>query len=261
MDQASTGQHSLLFKGPMVLAVLDGSKSQTRRVVTAHNSLLDGKRVGRQGPARKAWEGLDWSTARVEEGKSSAGEPGPCFRVHCPSEGAWHQVHPIYQAGHELWGRETWAELAADEAASPVHQLRNSQGRPARIIFRADDPTVMRSVGPGVGQLAKGDRPASGWRPAIHMPRWASRLHLVLTLVRAGRVQDIDEADAKAEGAAPGFEADAADFIGNPNWRPQSTYRLGFKHLWDSINAGRGYGWQENPPVWCLRFAVKQRAA
>ncbi|MFH1059548.1 MAG: hypothetical protein V1797_12835 [Pseudomonadota bacterium] len=85
MDQASTGQHSLLFKGPMVLAVLDGSKSQTRRVVTAHNSLLDGKRVGRQGLARQAWDGLDWSTARVAEGKSSAGEPVPCFHVHCPA--------------------------------------------------------------------------------------------------------------------------------------------------------------------------------
>ncbi|MFH1059549.1 MAG: hypothetical protein V1797_12840 [Pseudomonadota bacterium] len=178
-----------------------------------------------------------------------------------PGLGAWHQVHSIYQAGHELWGRETWAELAADEAASPVHQMRDSQGRPARIIFRADDPTVMRSVGPGVGQLTKGDRPASGWRPAIHMPRWACRLHLTLTLVRAGRVQDIDEADAKAEGAAPGFEADAADFIGNPNWRPQSTYRLDFKHLWDSINATRGYGWAANPPVWALSFTMKPKKA
>ncbi|MFH1061251.1 MAG: hypothetical protein V1797_21510 [Pseudomonadota bacterium] len=172
LDRSAPIQHSLLFKGPMVLAVLDGSKSQTRRVVTAHNSLLDGKRVGHQGPARKVWEGLDWSTARVEEGRSSASISDPCFHVFYPAEGAWHQVHPIYQAGQELWGRETWAELAADEAASPVQQLRDSQGRPARIIFRADDPTVMHSVGPGVGQLAKGDRPASGWRPAIHMPRW-----------------------------------------------------------------------------------------
>ena len=75
------------------------------------------------------------------------------------------------------------------------------------------------------------------------MPRWASRLTLEIKSVRVERVQEISEADARAEGVE---RAEATD--GAP------SYALGFSDLWDSINAKRGYGWDTNPWVWCIAF-------
>ena len=69
-------------------------------------------------------------------------------------------------------------------------------------------------------------------------------------------MQDISEEDAKAEGVIKEFEMDLGDFIKNKTLSV-STYRLGFKHLWDPINAKRGYGWAENPVTAVIEFEVK----
>lgn len=80
------------------------------------------------------------------------------------------------------------------------------------------------------------------WKPSIHMPRWASRISLEVTAVRVERLQDISEADARAEGAAA---------------PPHLSYRDGYAWLWDSIN-GPG-AWDLNPYVWCISFRVLER--
>ena len=86
------------------------------------------------------------------------------------------------------------------------------------------------------------------WRklPSIFMPRWASRLTLWNRSVRVERLQDITEQDAMREGVVPvpGTE-------GNSH-----SYRWPFCLLWDSINAGRGFGWDANPWVWVIGFEV-----
>lgn len=81
------------------------------------------------------------------------------------------------------------------------------------------------------------------------MPRWASRITLELTDVRVERVQEISEADCKAEGCSR--EPDHGGFYG-PDGTPllKPTFRV----LWDSLNAKRGYGWDTNPWVWVLTF-------
>lgn len=52
------------------------------------------------------------------------------------------------------------------------------------------------------------DDPLSPWdsrfRQAMHMPRWASRLTLIVTDVRVQQLLDISEEDARAEGFADG---------------------------------------------------------
>ena len=76
--------------------------------------------------------------------------------------------------------------------------------------------------------------------PSIHMPRWASRINLEITDLRVERVQEITETDLIGEG-----------FDGyNGTWRDEER----FHHLWDSINAKRGYPWKDNPWVWVVEF-------
>jgi len=105
-----------------------------------------------------------------------------------------------------------------------------------------------------------------GWykRPAIFMPRWASRITLQIKDIRAERVQDISEADALDEGIDTESETYAiAEYNQNMGVRgcgnvvySRSYYPsiCCFAELWDSINAKRGYSWGDNPWVWVIEF-------
>jgi len=84
--------------------------------------------------------------------------------------------------------------------------------------------------------------------PSIFMPRWASRITLEITGVRAERIQDISMHDALSEGAEP-LHSDFHDGSHCIGW---------FKRIWDSINAKRGFGWDANPWVWVIEFKKRR---
>ena len=97
-------------------------------------------------------------------------------------------------------------------------------------------------------------------RPSIFMPRWASRIDLEITGIKVEHVQDISEADAKAEGVQM-ETADPPFFYVPGDWPTHITAvetdegRVSsFKKLWDYINEERGYGWALNPWVWTVEF-------
>ena len=73
-----------------------------------------------------------------------------------------------------------------------------------------------------------------GWRPSIHMPRWASRITLEITGIRVERLNDISDDDAIAEGMA-----------NDDAW-------YDYMRLWEQIN-GPG-SWEANPWVWVISF-------
>ena len=81
------------------------------------------------------------------------------------------------------------------------------------------------------------------------MFRWMSRINLEITGVRVERLQEISEADIKAEGIS--LDTDMFPTI---NTIDKLTVR--FSRLWDSINAKRGYGWSVNPWVWVIEFKM-----
>lgn len=83
------------------------------------------------------------------------------------------------------------------------------------------------------------------WRSAMFMPYWAHRLDLDVITIKPERLQDISQADAKAEGAACPLGVPEDVEIG---------YVLGFKRRWDALNAKRGYPWSSNPWVWAIEF-------
>lgn len=132
--------------------------------------------------------------------------------------GQWMQSCPYGVPGDRLWVRETWACPGA--------------------VPRSDDP-----VRPGMRiEYRASEARAHGWRPAIHMPRWACRLVLEVTGVRVERLQDITEADARAEGAPLVAQFNAYD----------GKHITGFARMWASIN-GEG-SWETNPWVWVIEF-------
>lgn len=103
--------------------------------------------------------------------------------------------------------------------------------------------------------LTDNDDNEVGWKPSIHMPRWASRITLEVVSVRVERVQDISEEDAVAEGCN-GYTIWGP--VPGESWRTEPKEDVSaidkFATLWDSINAKRGFSWDINPWVWVVEF-------
>jgi hypothetical protein len=137
-----------------------------------------------------------------------------------------------YAPGDRLWVREAWRTISGLDDMSPrdLSQL-------APIFYETE-----RSKDCDYGRL----------RPSIHMPRWASRITLLVTGVKVERLQDITEADALAEGVEKWGEATwknyASDGVTHVVLRPKESFRT----LWISIN-GPG-SWDENPWVAAYTF-------
>ncbi len=210
----------IIFNTEMVKAVLDGRKTQTRRVVKPQYVHSATKEI--------------WTSTT----KSGFMYQGPIENV----EGLLIQC-PYGKVGDKLWLRETWAADAICDEIQPKYL-----GEESTVWYRADGFKRRQSIDHDL--LDERGR----WRPSIFMPKWASRITLELTNIRVERVPDISEDDAKAEGAEKRFEVEAPNFIKNPQWEPDSTHKTGFKHLWDSINRKRGYPWESNPWVWVIEF-------
>lgn len=234
----STREHPLLFSGPMVRALLDGRKTQTRRLVTPKTSLLDGD----SWPKRMR-DGMDWANAWIDKGPSPAGNPGPYLKVPFPAEETVHRVYPIWQVGNALWVRETaWYDR------EPVQLLM--EDLPIRCFYEGRE---VRSADGRSGEAPYASTAATldlndalRKRPGIHMPRWASRLTLRVTSVRVERLQEITDTDAIAEGIGPFANSLTIDCD------TESPRRV-FGSLWDSINGERA-PWASNPWVWCVSF-------
>ena len=202
-------QRPILFNGDMVRALLDGRKTQTRRIVK---------------PAKD---------------RNGSG----CQLVACEIagevNGGDYSLCPYGRPGDQLWVREAHALL-------PRTAYRASVG--TGTIAQVEHPTD----GYTAAVFREGfDRSgAPNWRPSIHMPRWASRITLQIVSVRVERLQEISEADAKAEGMEltgwrPTYSAPDS---GGECFTPADN----FAALWESIN-GAG-SWEANPWVWVVEF-------
>lgn len=160
-----------------------------------------------------------------------------------PNAGAYQHIGkcPYGKPGDRLWVRETfyaygyWTKHYSGEKGKDVWHF-NDKTLPGNYRFQRPADTLRRSVG------------SIGWfkRPAIFMPRIASRITLEITDVRVQRLQEISEEDAKAEGADPVTEEVSSD--------PAIRYRAAFHSLWTSINGLTSWG--ENPWVWALSFQM-----
>ena len=154
-------ERPIIFSGPMVKAILEGRKVQSRRVVKPQPTVL-------QDWAAIGIAGVRFRTATIAEN---------CLNMQNYIDELAAEECPYGQAGDRLWVKETFWVL--DELGDPLTV-------PQPIHYDADGHT--RS-------LEDYHKVSS-----IFMPRWASRITLELTGVRVERVQDISEEDAVAEG-------------------------------------------------------------
>ena len=161
----TTKERPILFRAPMVRALLDGSKTQTRRVVKSQPT--------------GGW-GFDGAYGRITSPHHKKGKFGAFIQRGVGTDFPETDliVCPYGQPGDRLWVREAWSTHACFDRYAPSELTRIRS-----FHYWAD------------GDLVTGKK-----RPSIHMPRWASRITLEITSVRVERLQDISRGDAMAEG-------------------------------------------------------------
>ncbi|KVX62437.1 hypothetical protein [Burkholderia stagnalis] len=214
-------ERPILFSGPMVRAILEGRKTQTRRVMkpqpVAQNGWVDGAYWERR-PARGIEPADQW-----------------CIRDA-------RQFCPHGTPGDRLWVRETHDVNRLGSETFPDGRTRLYAG----IAYQADDGRHEADISDSQCRAIEAKK-WRGWTPSIHMPRWASRITLEITGVRVERLQSIRWDDAIAEGIPdPRRAARRVD--------PVEGCVAQFRALWDGLNAARGYGWDQNPWAWVIEF-------
>lgn len=162
----------ILFNTKMIKAILDGRKTQTRRVIKPQPRIIFRDNKDRY--------------------------PMAFYK----DNSMW--VKPPCQPGDVLWVRETWT-------VSDVGEYRDNDGHFSDTVdfsYKADNSLICKPVSSELADKmfellerleASGDG-GDNWRPSIHMPREAARIFLKVKDVRVERLQDITEEDALAEG-------------------------------------------------------------
>lgn len=198
----------ILFSAPMVRALLDGRKTQTRRA------------LGKSGHCNIFEPGV-WSDSYVLD----------------PGNADWRARDTPFAVGDRLWVKETyrlnsyWDQFKAREAdqSTAVHYQADIHGE---LPFEAGKQ-----------------------RPSIFMPRWASRLSLLVTDVRVERLQDISRDDAIAEGLIHVSGVLEPDWWRLPEPLHQGTWLspvAAYAFLWREINGPTS--WDANPWVVAVSF-------
>ncbi len=208
-------ERPILFSGPMVRAILEGRKTQTRRIL----------KHPKHNPKSLNFAGL-----------CPYGPPGDRLWVRetfCIEDGAGE--YPLSDSSYPKDGRPVQQE--DDEGAWAVPWYRATDGEPH--ITTEDQPS---------------DDDRTRWKPSIFMPRWASRTLLEVTEVRVQRLQDVSEEDAAQEGVERYKDGSWHIYTSTKSFGTDSAKRS-LETLWDSINGKRpGCDWQSNPWVWAVSF-------
>lgn len=240
----SPPEHPILFTGPMIRAILEGRKTQTRRVILPQ-------------PDNPNTFGISpiWGSGVPKFSDDIRLRDKFCIHAAFNENGQrvdrWLPC-PYGQPGDHLWVRETHSIVPA--TAYRASREENDDTIPHVVSPDGKDWAVFREGW---------TRSAPDWRPSIHMPRWASRLTLEVVNIRVERVRDISEQDAIAEGVEIATSPEDRVYRltrGNPMWLgyggalPCVSAQDSFSTLWDSINAKRGHSWESNCWVWVVEF-------
>lgn len=239
-------ERGMIFNGEMVRAILDGRKTQTRRIMKVQP---ESNQLGLLL--------ITNSTKHSDIGKYHWAE----------SNATGNHVRsklfscPFGAVGERIWVRETWATLGNEDGCYVDWEDNLCKGdeRSAARIYRAS--CEQRPGDYGLWSIpdnaywkphTKEHNFEGACRPSIHMPRWASRILLEITDVRVERLNAISEEDARAEGIIDGgcLNCGEPEPCGCANPEPDATDA--FAYLWQSIYGQEN--WNANPWVWVISF-------
>ena len=241
----------ILFSAPMVRAVLEGRKTQTRRIVKGADEAEEiNHHTGRE------WHSVYQKIVTGQHGSREL------------EETTHRELCPYGQPGDRLWVRETWIHYHTIN-----HRVRMDGGSFSEVsdgyaAYKADGFDSIQDFKDHIRLTSdSGFEGIEVWndqfRPSIHMPRWASRITLEVVSVKVERLQDISEEDAMAEGILKANHG--LDKYNQPHpkyyWKEigaetpnvcHQQAKYAFANLWQSIN---GHGsWEANPWVWVVEF-------
>lgn len=200
------------FRDFEVRALLEGRKTQTRRIIKPVPEYC--------GPAY-ASDPQNW-----HDPESWGWENNETGGWDLLSEGFIGR--PRYAPGDLLWCREAALPDFPKEFSYydwSWREVPEEYRHPEHVIYRATwegSPT--------------------GWRPSIHMPRWASRLTLRVTDVRVQRVQDVTISDCADEGVLW-------------NRAEDHSRKESFARFWNTLHKPP-HDWDGNPWVAAITFDV-----
>ncbi|CAM7484135.1 hypothetical protein [Morganella morganii] len=228
-------ERGIIFNAEMVRAILDGRKTQTRRIMKPQPTPCD--YIDWRGKARggHVWPSNIFRTMLHVEGELQNGDGG--------WKGLVGDACPFGDVGDRLWVRETWQGPLVDyENANKLYKDPEPFQTTKNCVYKADGGTHPE-------YFDADDNLRYGWKSSAQMPRWASRILLEITGVRVERLWDISQADAIAEGAPPShpsIDAVSREY-GFPDF-PRSWFGQTWWHIYGNEN------WQANPWVWVIEF-------
>lgn len=261
-------KHALLLSDVMVRAFLAGQKHVTRRLPGQTNSLVDGKRVN----------GKRWKEYRFA--RASYHVKDNVFTVYSDGDAKWHRVEPIYQAGDELWFRESFRVNSWTPDDGEINFRYEADGLMSGDIYFEEGDAFINYWVQSCEDLADSgyeidedenyadyDYKALRLRPSIHMPYSACRLFATCSGVTCEPLQAITEEQARAEGLSMitkddgrtwkyGIpDSDGLPGTDNTGW-PWQDWEVkpikAYARLWDKINGSES--WLANPPVYAINF-------
>lgn len=248
-------ERGMIFNGEMVRAILDGRKTQTRRIMKVQPSEdFTPMNMALEPDYKARW----YTPGTVDKDGYLQPANKEVFGVANENEG---YSCPFGAVGDRIWVRETFQGPLFDyEQMEAFLEDSSKFEKPEFCQYAADG-------GHRPEYQDADDNLRHGWRPSIHMPRWASRILLEITDVRVERLNAISEEDAIAEGmqgvicpcckgdseySTSQYDAETLAVVDEIPCRACESNRSKFFTLWDSIY---GYGqhcigeW-----VWVIEF-------
>jgi len=220
---AAVSDKPIIFSGPMVRALLDRRKTQTRRLLKPQ-----------LGDIAAAFEFV----------------PGKWRFVGHDGARVYQVFRPPYASGDRLYVKEAWRTMDRQDSYSGAQigaQCIDAGYRKpwSPLQYEADGARDNWIADPHTF----GTKPGR-YRHARFMPRWASRLTLIVTDVRVQRLQEISTDDALAEGVDRNWRQGASSL----ELMAQGLAKNAFRDLWNSLHGPDA--WAANP--WCvaLTFTV-----
>lgn len=189
-------ERGMIFNGEMVRAILDGRKTQTRRIVSErHLNLIDlGSKIGECYPLEC---GIDHANSQSY------------YREHCP----------FGKPGDRIWVRETWAEAGA--------------GAPELKLYRANYPAHVPSHYENVPSAEDIRWTPSihmpRWASRILLEITDVRVERLNGISEAEAQAEGIDMEALAD------SQDCYDCIADHNMTGRPTTKGAFKYLWESI--------------------------